>query len=206
MSKNEKNQESIDKNIDGSEEIIDNDTGEVKEVVSRVPKFDRWNPKPRKGLDYSRKLERQFVEVAPYAKDEKGKFINEKSVPVLIETDPIDVDAQIQSYKDDVDIYKILEKWMLSGDNSLINPNGHKAWEDMPKNQVYDYTEYPDNIHDLADSFDGAADMLNGVDNNIINDIVNTEKDSKDIASSIHPIEESKNQVTTNEVKQGGEK
>lgn len=206
MSNYEKNKESIDKNIDGTKEIIDNDTGEVKEVVSRAPKFNRWNPAPRTGLDYSRKLEKQFVEVAPYAKDEKGKFINEKSVPVLMETEPIDVDAQIQSYKDDVDIYKILEKWMLSGDNSLINPNGHKAWEDMPKNQVYDYTEYPDNIHDLADSFDGAAEMLNGVDNNIVNDIVNTDKDSNELASSIHPIEEPKKQVSTIEADKGGEK
>lgn len=172
------------------EQTVDKETGEIIETVSYAPKFNRWNPKPRKGLDYSRKLEKQYIEVAPYAKDDKGKFINEFSKPILMETDPIDIDAQIQSYKDDVDIYKILEKWLLSGDNSLINPYGHKDWTQVPSSDVYDYTDFPDNIHDLADKFDGASDMLNGLDTNIVNEIVNGNKSSSDLAKEINPVQE----------------
>lgn len=174
------------------EQTVDKETGEIKETVSYAPKFNRWNPNPRKGLDYSRKLEKQFIEVAPYAKDDKGKFINESSQPILMETDPIDVDAQIQSYKDDVDIYKILEKWLLSGDNSLINPYGRKDWTQVSSTDVYDYTDFPDCIHDLADKFDGASDMLNGLDSNIVNDIVNGNKSSSDLAKEINPVQENK--------------
>ena len=99
--------------------VVNSETGEV----SQFKFLTMWTGREKTGLDYSRKTEKRFKEVPPYAVDLDGKIINKKSVPVLVEDEPFDVDEYIQSFKDETDIYTILEKFAMTGctDTTLIN-------------------------------------------------------------------------------------
>ena len=83
--------------------------------------LDMWSGRKKSALNYSRKLEKQYVEIPPYARDDKGKFINDSARPILKEIDPLDIDAYIQSFKEDTDIYKILEKAYYANDPTYLN-------------------------------------------------------------------------------------
>lgn len=103
----------------------------------------QWTETNKTGLDYSRNLEPQFKEIPPYAKDEKGKFLNESSQPILVEGEPFDVDEYIQSFKDECDIYKILEKAYLSSNPSLLIQNHNAVYDDI--------SELPDDPYEFED-------------------------------------------------------
>lgn len=65
----------------------------------------------RLAVDLSRKLEPQFIEIPPYAKDpETGKYINESPYPLLKEIDPKDIQKEIDSFAQDCDIYNIIRR------------------------------------------------------------------------------------------------
>lgn len=98
------------------------------------------------GQDLSNTKEPVFTEVPPFAYDEEtGEFLNKSSFPKLVKTGEVDVQEKIQSYLDDVDIYKILEKVALSGDMIESSPltNVSKGLSDV------DITNIPNNIHDF---------------------------------------------------------
>lgn len=77
------------------------------------------------------KLRKQYV----WGKDEKG---NEK----LIETEPIDIQAEIESYADECDIKNIVRK-------ASFDPQFAKSLVDSAKtDEVMDITEWPTNIHE----------------------------------------------------------
>lgn len=77
------------------------------------------------------KLRRQYV----WGKDEKG---NEK----LIETEPIDIQAEIESYADECDIKSIVRK-------ASFDPQFAKSLVDSAKtDEIMDITEWPTNIHE----------------------------------------------------------
>ena len=77
------------------------------------------------------KLRRQYV----WGKDEKG---NKK----LIETEPIDIQAEIESYADECDIKNIVRK-------ASFDPQFAKSLVDSAKtNEITDITEWPTNIHE----------------------------------------------------------
>lgn len=77
------------------------------------------------------KLRKQYV----WGKDEKG---NE----VLIETEPIDIQAEIESYADECDIKNIVRK-------ASFDPEFAKSLVDSAKtDEVIDITEWPTNIHE----------------------------------------------------------
>ena len=78
-----------------------------------------------------KKFQKQYV----WGKDEKG---NEK----LIETEPIDVQAEIESYADECDIKNIVKK-------ASFDPTFAKSLMDAAKtDEVMDITEWPANIHE----------------------------------------------------------
>ena len=116
--------------------------------------IDMWTGREKTGQDCSNKYIRQFVEVPPYAKDEKGKFINESSRTILKEIEPFDMDEYIQSFKEDTDIYAILKKFNMSGDISLLNqkqgfyedisdlPDNHFDLEHLNEKITMSYNEY----------------------------------------------------------------
>lgn len=77
------------------------------------------------------KLRKQYV----WSKDEKG---NEK----LIETEPIDIQAEIESYADECDIKNIVRK-------ASFDPEFAKSLMDSAKtDETLDITEWPTNIHE----------------------------------------------------------
>nr|CAI9752568.1 virion structural protein [Microvirus sp.] len=77
------------------------------------------------------KLRKQYV----WGKDEKG----EKK---LIETEPIDIQAEIESYADECDIKNIVRK-------ASFDPQFAKSLVDTAKtDEVVDITEWPNNIHE----------------------------------------------------------
>jgi ribosomal protein L12E/L44/L45/RPP1/RPP2 len=77
------------------------------------------------------KLRKQYV----WGKDEKG---NNK----LIETEPIDIQAEIESYADECDIKNIIRK-------ASFDPQFAKSLVDSAKtDETMDITEWPTNIHE----------------------------------------------------------
>ena len=95
----------------------------------------------RTAQNLSNPYEDVYVEYPPYAKDEKGAFINPSSVPKLVKSGRINIQEKIQSYADDVDIYRILERMALQGqlmDQVAVSDN------------VVDFSNVPDNINDFS--------------------------------------------------------
>lgn len=77
------------------------------------------------------KLRKQYV----WSKDEKN---NKK----LIETEPIDIQAEIESYADECDIKNIVRK-------ASFDPEFAKSLVDSAKtDEIVDITEWPTNIHE----------------------------------------------------------
>lgn len=77
------------------------------------------------------KLRRQYV----WGKDEKGET-------KLIETEPIDIQAEIESYADECDIKNIIRK-------ASFDPEFAKSLADSAKtDEIIDITEWPTNIHE----------------------------------------------------------
>lgn len=77
------------------------------------------------------KQRKQYV----WGKDEKGN-------PKLIETEPIDIQAEIESYADECDIKNIVRK-------ASFDPQFAKSLVDSAKtNEIVDITEWPTNIHE----------------------------------------------------------
>lgn len=77
------------------------------------------------------KLRKQYV----WGKDEKG---NKK----LIETEPINIQAEIESYADECDIKNIVRK-------ASFDPEFAKSLVDSAKtDEITDITEWPTNIHE----------------------------------------------------------
>lgn len=81
--------------------------------------------------DAGEKMRKQYV----WGKDEKGKR-------KLIETEPIDIQAEIESYADECDIKNIVRK-------ASFDPEFAKSLEDSAKtDETVDITEWPTNIHE----------------------------------------------------------
>ena len=81
--------------------------------------------------DSGEKLRKQYV----WGKDEKG---NKK----LIETEPIDIQAEIESYADECDIKNIVRK-------ASFDPEFAKSLADSANtDEILDVTEWPTNIHE----------------------------------------------------------
>lgn len=77
------------------------------------------------------KLRKQYV----WGKDKKGEN-------KLIETEPIDIQAEIESYADECDIKNIVRK-------ASFDPQFAKSLVDSAKtDEIMDITEWPTNIHE----------------------------------------------------------
>lgn len=77
------------------------------------------------------KLRKQYV----WGRDEEGSAI-------LIETEPIDIQAEIESYADECDIKNIVRK-------ASFDPEFAKSLADGAKtDEIVDITEWPTNIHE----------------------------------------------------------
>ena len=111
----------------------------------------------RKPLDLSNRKVKRFIEIPPYAKDDKGKIINMTSEPVLKENGEFDIQDYIQSFYEDCDLYHLLAKVARTGDISLLNQ----------KQGVYaDISNMPDNIHDAQQAVKNAGMSYSGLNEN----------------------------------------
>lgn len=80
------------------------------------------------------KLRKQYV----WTKDEKGQ-------EVLQETEPIDIQAEIESYADECDIKNIVRKASFDPEFLKSLSQGALSQEETP---IVDVTEWPQNIHE----------------------------------------------------------
>lgn len=75
-------------------------------------------------VDASNPMVKQYMAVEPYAVDSKtGECLNPSPSIKLIEVESINVQERIQSFARECDLYTILERYALSGDESLLNRN-----------------------------------------------------------------------------------
>lgn len=110
------------------------------------------------GLDYSRNTEDLFEEIPPFTKGSDGKWLNDTAVPVIKKTGVVNIQEKIDSFKDEVDIYKILAKVAASGDDSFLNV----------VNGVYgDFSKIPDNRNDFNDLVSDNLDAMQKLPKNI---------------------------------------
>lgn len=108
-------------------------------------------------LDLSNPYEDVFQEIPPFAIDkDTGKLLNPTKDPVLKKVGVKNVQEDIDSFADDVDIYKILERVALSGNPDYLNKRiGTFA----------DFHNIPDNIND----FDF---YINSITKNVDSDVI----------------------------------
>lgn len=95
------------------------------------------------GIDCSNEYEKQFVEITPYTKDAKtGKYLNERSISIFKENGKVNIQEQIDSYRDTCDIYKIIDRYTASGDPALLNQR---------KGVFVDISDFPDDSNILTE-------------------------------------------------------
>lgn len=113
--------------------------------------------------DPGEKLRKQYV----WGKDEKG---NKK----LIETEPIDIQAEIESYADECDIKNIVRK-------ASFDPEFAKSLADSAKtDEIIDITEWPTNIHEyhaMVATAQAKVMELNQMQNQTANETNETKKE-----------------------------
>lgn len=120
----------------------------------------------KSGQDLSRKFEDVYQEIPPYAVDIKtGELLNKTPDPILIKVGTRNIFEYIQSFKDDVDIYKILEKVAISGDDSFLNRR---------IGQFGDFVMLPDNINDLNSYIKSIFDNNTNVPKDILDAAINS--------------------------------
>lgn len=129
------------------------------------------------GQDYSNPMEDVFEEVPPFAYDEEtGEFLNKSSFPKLVKTGQVNVQERIQSFFEDVDIYSILAKFAMTGDESLL------------KRQVGfygDVSTVPDNIHDFDVYVTSNLAALKKVSPELASVVLNENSSEADIRAAV---------------------
>ena len=129
------------------------------------------------GQDFSNAMEDVYEEVPPFAYDEEtGEFLNKSSFPKLVKVGQVNVQEKIQSYFEDVDIYTILAKFAMSGDESLL------------KRQVGfygDISTVPDNVHDFDAYVTRNLAALKKVSPDLASVVLNENSSEADIMAAV---------------------
>lgn len=167
-------------------DVVNSVTGEIIQSPFRT----MYSCIEKTAVDCSDPFQKTYKELPPYAVDiETKKIINKKSVPVLVEDEPFNIDEYIQSFKDDCDIYTILEKFALTGctDTSLIN---------KCVMSFGDISDLPDNFNDLNEYFDNANKKLTSfskdVATQILDEKISVDNIQKDLSDKIAAEEAAK--------------
>ena len=63
---------------------------------------------------------RDYITLRPLAKDEKGKILNETRFDIQKEESKTKLSDYVESFRDECDVYKILERCARSGDYSIL--------------------------------------------------------------------------------------
>lgn len=174
------------------------DTIKVNKVVIEKPKFyTAFTSRKKTTLDYSNPNVDIYESIPPYSVDvETGEILNKTAVPILRKTGTKNVDEMIQSYAEDCDIYKILEKFALTNDTSLIN---------QKVGSFGDIVDIPDNINDFTSYVDKQMKDLKKIDPKLAQSVINENISSDDIQKMVQEqvqaalikAQEDNKQVTT---------
>ena len=170
--------------------VLNELTGEVQEIPFRT----LFGGSKRTEQDCSNPMQKRWKEVPPYAVDiETGKFINKSSVAILVPDEDFNIDVYIQSFKEDTDIYTILEKFALTGctDTSLIN-KGVMSFGDI--------SELPDNFNDMNEYFENANKKLDSMSKELAKSILDENKSVESIQKDLaDQVEAAKKQAAKKE-------
>lgn len=79
--------------------------------------------------------------------------VDDNGVPTVIVTGKTNIDDYIQSFKDDTDIYKILDRLSMSGAQPPV----------VPLEQFADISNVPDNIHEAYKQVEYAKVVFNSL-------------------------------------------
>ena len=129
------------------------------------------------GIDLSRKTEDVYKLIPPFAVDTKtGEILNKSSTPKLVKVGVLNVYDKIQEFRDSVDLYKILEKVLSTGDESYLNRS---------VGSFADICDLPDNIHEFSSYFGQQAQKLSKMPVNIGKAILDNNVKTSDITQLI---------------------
>ena len=127
------------------EKVTKKETIEIK----RTPNFYVPNREPVAPVDCSNKFKDVFIELPPYAKDEKGVIINNKNETCLRHNGTINIDDEIQSYRDECSLSSILKKVALTRDFTLLQ---------QVEGAYLDVSNAPKSIHDVPGYLDTTSE------------------------------------------------
>ena len=132
-------------------------------------------------------LVKQFKEIPPYAVNpDTGEFLNTSKYPILIETDPMNIQDYIDSF-DDRDIYSMIK-------NLMTDPLGVKKAQ-LSADMCGDTTIYPKNIHEADELIKNGVLAKDNLDPRIVEAILDDEK----LKTVISQILSEKKEVSSNE-------
>lgn len=84
-----------------------------------------------------------YEKLPPFAMDSEGNFLNKTNSYVLRKIGEHDFNEEVQSYADEVDMYKLIEKVARTGDDTfLMRKQG---------GEYLDISTLPNNIHEMSD-------------------------------------------------------
>lgn len=117
-----------------------------------------------------------YKEVLPGSYDLKtGKILNKSSHSEFVKVGKVDVNAKIQSYADECDVYKILERFAITQDPTLLNQR---------VGNFLDITKIPDNYNDFANMMNKYWAEVGKMDKDVAKALFN-EKMSVDAISKL---------------------
>ena len=157
---------------------INETTGELIEK----PKFrSMWcNPYGIITQDLSNEFEDVYEELEPFAIDPKtGNFLNNSSVPKIVKTGKVNVHEKIQSFREDVDLYRILERFAYSEDNALLNAR-QCAYGDI--------SNLPDDLNGFAQLVNMQLDKLTEMNPELAKLVIDDKATSEDIEKKANDI------------------
>lgn len=150
------------------------------------------NDNNKTGLDYSNPYEDIFEEIPPYTKGQDGKWLNETSEPIIKKTGKVNIQEKIDSFKDETDIYKILEKVAASGDDISVQSN-----------QCVDISNIPTDYNTFNEYVGNHIDALQQLPKEISSLILKDDLTEKELTKAIENYNNSKKEDKKEEENNG---
>lgn len=143
-----------------------------------------------------------FDTLAPYAKNEKGQVINNTPFYVVAKIGEFNIDEKIQSFVDDTDLYRILEKFAYNDDMTLLNVNSgfYGDISGMPDNKNDFDNYFKSNIEFFRNNYSKDIQKMILDDSKSVDDIISAfTKEYEDAVKSSQVKTEVKSEVVANE-------
>ena len=148
----------------------------MKNNEKKVWRGQYSNPKPIEPIDLSNQYEDTFIELAPYARNEKGEFLNDSPYPKLVPGEKVNIQERIDSFFEDVDLYSLLAKVGATGDTSYLDkkrgfysdvsniPNNYNEINSYYKNLASSFSKLPDPIKEMIKNGESIEKVFEEID------------------------------------------